>query len=84
MKTKNKSIGSFQAKTHLSSLIDDVQKGHTYIITKRGRPVAKLVPYDDKEENGKITDIMLQFDTIRNSVRGKVNIGDFISEGRKY
>ncbi len=46
--------------------------------------MAKLVPYDDKEENGKITDIMLQFDTIRNSVRGKVNIGDFISEGRKY
>lgn len=84
MKGNNKHIGSFVAKTHLSSLIDDVQKGEEYIITKRGKPVAKLIPYRDHEDDIKINDIILQFDIIRNSIKGKVNIKDYITEGRKY
>jgi prevent-host-death family protein len=39
-----KSIGSFQAKTHLSGLLDEVAKGASFLITKRGRPVAALSP----------------------------------------
>lgn len=37
-------IGAFEAKTRLSELLDKVQQGHTYRITKRGRPVAELRP----------------------------------------
>lgn len=37
-------IGAFDAKTRLSELLDNVEKGHTYRITKRGRPVAELRP----------------------------------------
>ena len=37
-------IGSFQAKTHFSSLLEQVEKGEQIIITKHGHPVAKLVP----------------------------------------
>ncbi len=84
MKSKTKSIGSFEAKTHLSSLIDDVQKGGEYIITKRGKPVAKLVPFRDQDGTIKIEDIVSRFDSIRNNVRGRVNIGEYIREGRKY
>jgi len=42
-------IGAFEAKTHLSGLLDDVAAGETVIITKRGSPVARLVPVDDRE-----------------------------------
>ena len=84
MKTKGKSIGSFDAKTHLSALIDDVQKGMEYTITKRGRPVAKIIPYKDSAQDMKISDIILQFDLIRKSVKGKVDIKEFITEGRKH
>ncbi|EKD74548.1 MAG: hypothetical protein ACD_44C00406G0001 [uncultured bacterium] len=38
------SIGSFEAKTHFSSLLQKVEKGEQVIITKHGRPVAKLIP----------------------------------------
>lgn len=37
-------VGAFEAKTHLSSLLDAVARGEEVVITKRGRPVARLVP----------------------------------------
>ena len=41
---KPKSIGAFDAKTHLSELLEKVGQGHVYVITKHGRPVAELRP----------------------------------------
>lgn len=41
------SIGAFQAKTHFSSLLEQVEKGEQIIITKHGHAVAKLVPVTD-------------------------------------
>ena len=41
-----RSIGSFEAKTHLSALLDSVSKGERIMITKHGEPVAMLVPPD--------------------------------------
>jgi antitoxin (DNA-binding transcriptional repressor) of toxin-antitoxin stability system len=36
-----------QAKTHLLSMVSDVQaNGTTHILTKRGKPVAKLSPIE--------------------------------------
>ncbi len=37
-------LGAFEVKTHLSQILDDVQRGETILITKRGEPVARLVP----------------------------------------
>jgi prevent-host-death family protein len=39
-----KVIGAFEAKTHLSQLLDEVEKGVEIGITRRGRLVARLVP----------------------------------------
>lgn len=39
-----KTIGAYEAKTHLPRLLDDVEKGERITITKHGRPVAILVP----------------------------------------
>jgi prevent-host-death family protein len=39
-----KRLGAYEAKTHLSRLLDEVERGETYTITKHGRPVALLVP----------------------------------------
>jgi prevent-host-death family protein len=40
-------VGAYEAKTHLSRLLDEVGKGETVTITKHGVPVAKLVPPDE-------------------------------------
>ena len=41
---KYRKIGAFQAKTHLSALLERVERGQVFVITKRGRPVAELRP----------------------------------------
>jgi prevent-host-death family protein len=83
MDTKRKSIGSFDAKTHLAQLIEKVQSGHEFIITKRGKPVARLVPYKDHKDSTSMAAIISQFDEIRHSVKGTVDIRQYIDEGRK-
>jgi prevent-host-death family protein len=35
-----------EARQNLSALLDEVRKGREVVITERGRPVAKLVPFD--------------------------------------
>ena len=37
-------VGAFDAKTHLSSLLDKVSRGAEVLITRRGRPIARLIP----------------------------------------
>ena len=37
-------VGAFDAKTHLSSLLDKVEAGEEVLITRHGKPVARLVP----------------------------------------
>jgi prevent-host-death family protein len=39
-------IGAFEAKTHLSSLLERVAKGEKFTITKHGKPLARLLPVD--------------------------------------
>lgn len=36
-------VGAFEAKTHLSALLDRVEAGEEVVITKHGRPVARLI-----------------------------------------
>ena len=37
-------VGAFEAKTHLSELLDRVARGEEIVITKHGKAVARLVP----------------------------------------
>ena len=41
-----KIVGAFEAKTHLSQLLDEVERGEVITITRRGVPVATLAPTD--------------------------------------
>jgi prevent-host-death family protein len=43
-------VGAFDAKTRLSELLDAVNRGATFTITKRDRPVARLVAYRDEAD----------------------------------
>ncbi len=45
-------IGLFEAKTKLSEICGKVREsGVEYVITRRGKPVARLVPHDPAERN---------------------------------
>lgn len=43
-------IGAFEAKTHLSQLLERVSKGESLTITRHGKPVARLVPVEQANQ----------------------------------
>jgi prevent-host-death family protein len=48
-------IGAFEAKTKLSELLDRVEQGEEIVITRRGKPAARLVPpigYANRDKEG--------------------------------
>ena len=38
-------VGAFEAKNTLGTLLDRVESGEEIVITRHGRPAARLVPY---------------------------------------
>jgi len=40
-------VGMHEAKTHFSRLVDRARLGEEVIVERSGRPVAKIVPYDE-------------------------------------
>ncbi len=77
------SVGAFEAKTHLSQLLDRVQAGEEITITKHGNPVAMLVPCTDKKRPtvSEVIDRMIAFR--RDRTTGGMTIRQMIDEGRK-
>jgi prevent-host-death family protein len=44
------SINVHEAKTHLSRLLARVEAGESLVISRAGRPIARLVPFDERRE----------------------------------
>jgi len=44
-------IGAYEAKTHLPKLLERVEKGESFVITRHGRAVAALTPVGKRDEN---------------------------------
>ena len=45
-------MGAFEAKTHLSALLDRVANGEEIVITKHGKPVARLIGAASADREG--------------------------------
>ena len=78
-------IGAFEAKTHFSKIIEKAEQGVDFIVTKRGKPVAKIIPFRQEPE---ITweEALEKFREFRKLHRGKpgdFNIREAIEEGRR-
>jgi prevent-host-death family protein len=46
LKTNTKTVGAYEAKTHLPALLAQVEKGMEIVITRREKPIARLVPME--------------------------------------
>jgi prevent-host-death family protein len=47
-----KEVGTFEAKTRLSALLDEVASGVEVVITRRGVAIARLVPAGSPRRSG--------------------------------
>jgi len=78
-------IQASDAKVHLPQLLDDVERGDTLIITRHGRPIARIIPEAHRRQEE--TDQAI--DAIR-AIRprtGKIALADLLAarhEGHKY
>ena len=45
-------IQASEAKTHLPQLLDEIERGESIIITRHGRPIARLIPEDVIRRDG--------------------------------
>jgi prevent-host-death family protein len=79
------SIGFYEARTHLSELLDQVARGKKVLITRRGKPAALLSP-PPTEADKDVRQIIRQMkDLRRGNVLGKgLSVRDLIDEGRRY
>ena len=78
-------IGAFEAKTHFSQIIEKAEKGEDFIITRRGKPVAKIIPFRQEPEMTR-KEAMEQLAEMRKLYRGEpgsFNIREAIEEGRR-
>ena len=56
------------AKTHLAELLDEVERGATIVITRHGKPIARLVPEDDRRQH-EIDRAMAEIEAARRKVK---------------
>ena len=78
-------IGAFEAKTHLSELLDRVAKGEKITITRHGIPAAVLSPVAETETRLSHEDIVQGMRALRKRVKpGKMSVREMINEGRRF
>ena len=77
-------IGAFEAKTQLSQLLQRVQAGERFVITRHNRPVAELIPFQPHDA-----------DKVRKAIEGikafqaahrleGLSVREMIEEGRRH
>jgi prevent-host-death family protein len=78
-------VGAFEAKTHLSALLDRVAKGETITITRHGIPAAVLMPIAQTETKLSHSEIVEGMRSLRKRVKpGKMSVREMVNEGRRF
>lgn len=79
-----KIVGAYDAKTHLSELLEKVEAGEEITITKHGAPVARLVPV---KGSASAEERLAAIERIQKLARGLslggLKVKDLIREGRR-
>ena len=80
-------VGAFEAKTKLSELLDLVERGSEITITRRGEPVARLVPISRSgDEKARVKALIEEIKETRKGLTlgGDITVKELIEEGRRY
>ncbi len=81
---KSHDVSAFEAKTHLSALLREAERGKSFVIRRRGKTVARLVPPDGDTGRPRRKDVLAAFRAIRRKISGTVNVRELIEKGRRF
>jgi prevent-host-death family protein len=78
-------IGLFEAKNRLSELVGEAEKGEEIVITRRGKPAARLVALrNDDDKKRQALEAVERIRELRKGLTlGGLDIKELINEGRK-
>lgn len=75
-------VGAYEAKTHLSELLERVARGERIVITRHGTPVAALTPVTRCDVAG-TAEVVASLRAFRQGRRlGDISLRQMIDEGR--
>ena len=78
-------VGTFEAKTHLTRLLERVARGERIVITNRGKPVAMLVPAElavEADTAGVGREMLAYRDRVKRTLGGSFR--DLAHEGHRH
>jgi prevent-host-death family protein len=78
-----KEIGTFEAKTRLSALLDEVASGVEIVITRRGVAIARLVPAGSPRRSGADDPIARAKAFAKKQTLGRISWKKLRDEGRR-
>ena len=84
MRQRTYSVGAYEAKTHLSELLEKVEAGEEITITRHGAPVAKLVPVKKEASADERAAAIRRIQKLATGLSlGGLKIKDLINKGRR-
>lgn len=84
MRMKLQKVSAFDAKTKLSELLRETEQGGSFVIYRRGKEVARLLPPLKEEKEVNLKKVLDSFREIRERIPGRVSIRKLINEGRRF
>jgi prevent-host-death family protein len=79
-----RTVGAYEAKTHLPKLLAAVEGGETIVITRHGKEVARLVPPAGRKSEAELAEVVAKWREARKGITlGGLKIRDLIDEGRR-
>lgn len=77
-------VGTYEAKTHLPRLLEEVARGKRITITKHGVPIAMLVPVPGTRSQTTQEVIAALREFRQGKTLGGISLRQLIEEGRRY
>ncbi len=84
MRRSRNTVGAYEAKTHLSKLLEKVEAGEEIVITRHGSAVAKLVPVKKETTAEERAAAIARIQRLGAGLSlGGLKVKDLIAEGRR-
>lgn len=83
MSIKYAEVSAFEAKTRLSESLRETESGRSFVIRRRGKAVARLIPPDKETPAPAPSEILPSFREIRKRIPGTLKVKALIEEGRR-
>jgi len=83
MSRKAGEVTAREVRERLAELLRHTEQGSSFIVRRRGKAVARLVPPQPDESPVDLAEVRAGFREIRARVRGKGNVRALIAAGRR-